>query len=104
MTVNVYLDSSDALKFQALQFVDVEGFSFYSGRDNSTGKSVAQWTKFLDDNPSQEWVNLDPTKLVISSVDLFDGALCAYARSLPGDTKIVWGLPLGNTMPFQLKA
>ncbi len=59
-------------------FTDVEGFSFFTGRDNNTGKAVAQWTKYMDDNPSEEWVNLDPSKLTIRMVAFECGELCAY--------------------------
>ena len=78
MTVKVYRDSQDAITFE-----EVEGFSFYSGRDNNTGKAVAQWTKYGEDAwPSTEWVNLDPSMIQIRSVHVCDDILCAYVYTL----------------------
>ena len=50
-------------------FEDVEGFSFYSGRDNNTGKAIARWTKYGEDAwPSTDWINLDPAMLTVRMV------------------------------------
>lgn len=61
------------------KFDDVACLSFYTGRNNNTGKAVAQWTKYFEDRGSEEQVNLDPSFLVISAVEVIDGQMYAFA-------------------------
>lgn len=63
------------------RFEEVEGFSFYSGRDNNTGLAVARWTKYQEEGRgSEDFVNLDPTLITVSCVESIYGELHAYAQ------------------------